>query len=256
MSENKRELFEQKQRENQIESTPLKYWKYKDNDGLEAIFFSSQKSLLEFKDVQAAYAYRDKQLKEIVGVKDSELASTIHLDASEAIRSLGNSEAESRNIVLQALHDIQPKDSMEASLCAQERALYAHAMRNLKRAGDADRLEHIETLTNLSIKLMRVHNETIETLSRYRRGGEQKVTVQHTVIADKAIVNNITEVGTPPKNRGSTPCSINNAEQGQGPMTIDHVVSPQWPTAGVDCTEEKVLVRKQKKVKNEEAKLV
>lgn len=247
MSETKKDIFEQKQRENQIESTPLKYWNYRDKDGLEATVFASQKSLLEFKDAQAAHSYRDEKVKEIVGVKDSALASSIYLDASETIRSLGSSPTESKNIVLQSLHDVQPKDSIEASLCAQERVLYAHAMRNLKRAGDADMLDHIETLTNLSIKLMRAHNETVETLSRYRRGGEQRVTVQHTVIADKAIVNNITGVGVPPKNKGSTPCSTNDAERKPEPITIDHVDSPRWPTGDVGSTVERVQARRQKR---------
>jgi hypothetical protein len=51
------------------------------------------------------------------------------------------------------------------------------------------------------------HNETIEALSRYRRGGEQQVVVQH--IADKiAVVNNFdsTGGGGSQENKGASPC--------------------------------------------------
>jgi len=44
-----------------------------------------------------------------------------------------------------------------------------------------------------AIKLLRLHNETIEALSRYRRGGEQKVVVQHVNVNNggQAIVGNV-----------------------------------------------------------------
>lgn len=54
-----------------------------------------------------------------------------------------------------------------------------------------------ETHMNYAIKLLRLHNETIETLSRYRRKGEQKVIVQHVNVNDggKAIVGGNLGIG-------------------------------------------------------------
>lgn len=57
---------------------------------------------------------------------------------------------------------------------------------------------------NIAIKYMRLHNETIEALGRYRRGGEQRVTVVH--VAEKmAVVNNYGGGGMP-QNQGDKPC--------------------------------------------------
>ncbi len=52
----------------------------------------------------------------------------------------------------------------------------------------------IDLNINRATKLMRLHNETVEALSKYRRKGEQKVTVIHknqqvNVNGGQAIVN-------------------------------------------------------------------
>jgi hypothetical protein len=43
-----------------------------------------------------------------------------------------------------------------------------------------------------AIKLLRLHNETIDALNRYRRGNEQKIIVQHVNVdnGSQAILNN------------------------------------------------------------------
>lgn len=186
-------------------------------------------------------------LKSIAGVGDADLALDIVGKASDAIHPLsGNVENtfNSFNIVLQSLHDFQPKNALEARLIAQSAALYTHGMKCLQRSEEQDLLPHAEHYTNKAAKLLRLHNETIETLSRLRRGGEQKVTVQHTVIADKAVVNNFTRVGGQEKSGGGTPCSLQNAVLKQEQTAIDHVDSPQWQMGVADSMEEKVLVQK------------
>ena len=92
------------------------------------------------------------------------------------------------NVIIQSLHDFKPQDAIEARLVAQATVAFHYAMNNIAKCGSADITSHSESMGNLAIKLMRVHNETIEALNRYRRGGEQKVIVQH-VTADKAVVN-------------------------------------------------------------------
>jgi hypothetical protein len=89
------------------------------------------------------------------------------------------------------------------------------------------------------------HNETVETLNRYRRGGDQKIVVQHNVMADKAIVN-FPGGGVNTINEGDTPCSTSYAELKPEPMAIDHAANPQCSTEGVDCTAVKAQVPNQK----------
>lgn len=42
-----------------------------------------------------------------------------------------------------------------------------------------DLITKVEFYMKSALKLLRLHNETLEAVSRYRRGGEQKVIVQH-----------------------------------------------------------------------------
>lgn len=126
---------------------------------------------------------------QIVGVKDSELARHLILTGLIAVKVV-DPDQEKLNIVLQALNDIKPKDSIEASLIMQAVSLHSQGMDYLLKADKADRFEHMQYFGNLATKLLRLHNETIEALSRYRRGGEQRVVVQHqeVTISGQAVV--------------------------------------------------------------------
>ena len=143
---------------------------------------------------------------------------------------------------------MKPRDAVEAKLAAQMAVLHVYAIKSIKRSGDADMLCHIEAMANLGIKLMRVHNETIETLNRYRRGGEQKVTVTHAVLANQAVVNNNYGEGVSPQNKGVTPCPQENAEQKQEQIDISPADNPPCPMDDAVSMEEKVKARKLKQV--------
>lgn len=188
-----------------------------------------------------------KRCKEIVGVKDTELANSVLFEAACALEPMLGTE-QSKNVVAQSLHDFQPKDAIEARLASQAAVAHTYAMKSMKRCGDADMLCHIEAMANLGIKLMRVYNETVDALTRYRRGGIQQVIVQHqnNVIAGKAVINNTTGVGVVTQNQGESPCQ-QHAEQEPEPINIDPVDNQQWPTEDAVFTEEKAQVLKQKK---------
>lgn len=163
-----------------IESTPIKAWKKKDG------------TLRMVSDSE-----RHKGLKEVMGVKDSEIAEHILKSGIHALDTYGRDQVEGANLVMQSTSDQAPKDSIEARLITQATALYANGMDCLSRANKSDSMERAVVCTNLGVKLIRLHNETIEALSRYRRGGEQKVVVQHVNVNDggKAIVGGNLEMG-------------------------------------------------------------
>ena len=179
----------------QVESTPLKLLK---GDGI----------------VLDPHLSWEDAHKQITGTKDFEVAHNIVNSGAMAILSLvemGKPMSEqaisSLNIILQNLHDFQPKDAIEASLVAKAAALFQHGMARLSKLATSENVRNSEAQANMAIKLLRCHNETIEALSRYRRGGEQRVVVQH--IADKiAVVNNFGDTGGggSQENRGASPC--------------------------------------------------
>ena len=57
----------------------------------------------------------------------------------------------------------------------------------LKLAARITRITNALTIDlniNRATKLMRLHNETLEALNRYRRKGEQRITIQHVQVND------------------------------------------------------------------------
>lgn len=131
-----------------------------------------------------------QSLQDAVGQEKSTLVSHIVGKTAYAIDSRANEiTPKSMQIALESVDAQKPKDAVEVKLIAQAAALYSNGMDFLARAAKIDRVDFMSAYGNLAIKYMRLHNETIEALGRYRRGGEQKVTVVH--VAEKmAVVNN------------------------------------------------------------------
>ncbi len=78
----------------------------------------------------------------------------------------------------EALIAMRPNDYQEGMLCSRIVTLHEHAMICFSRAAHPDNTVMTNNY-NIGIKLMRLANEHLDTLNRYRRKGEQKVTVQH-----------------------------------------------------------------------------
>lgn len=220
------------------ESTPLKFWRNPENDSTSVVVNTvKDRGEVSFND----------SLKTVVGVKDTELAKHIFHSGANAIAPLVG-EINGMNTVAQSLHDFKPQDAMEARLAVQAEVLFAHGLSNLRRSETAEMVDHANHYGNRALKLLRMHNETVDALNRYRRGGEQKVTVTHAVLAGQAIVNNFSGGGGDTQSQGGSSCSQRNAGQQQEPTSIGHVGSQQWQTEGADCTEGKVQGRRRKKV--------
>lgn len=130
--------------------------------------------------------------KQLTSTDDRELAKEI-IDRAVLAMPATHGKEHNTNVIYQSLSDFEPKDSLEAKLCAQCTSLYAQGMAYLSRAEKTEMLPHAEFYIRSATKLLRLHNETIEMLARYRRKGEQKVVVQHVNVNDggKAIVGNV-----------------------------------------------------------------
>jgi len=217
-----------------LEATPMKWWK--DENG------KVRTELRKNGDI-------DGLLYAVGGVRDTELAASIIDGTANALAPFFK-DVDALNLITQSLHDIQPKDVIESRLAAQATAMFTYAMRFMQRCGNADMVCHMESMANIAVKLSRVHLETIEALSRYRRGGEQKVIVQHNVVAGQAVVNHFQGGGGESKNQGGTPCTESAAPKPE-PTEVSHVVGPQWPTDVAGCTAAKAPVRKRKPAKRE-----
>lgn len=96
------------------------------------------------------------------------------------------------NIINGALLSLAPKDEIEGMLCSRLLVLHDQYMGFMSRVTSNDQTSPgVDLNINRATKLMRLWNETLDALSKHRRKGEQKVTVQHINVREggQAIVN-------------------------------------------------------------------
>jgi len=99
--------------------------------------------------------------------------------------------ADAANAITVALTNLKPKDEIEGMLISRLIVLHDQYMTFMARVTALDQtVERVDNSINRATKLMRLYNETLESLNRYRRKGEQKVIVQHVHVGEggKAVV--------------------------------------------------------------------
>lgn len=101
------------------------------------------------------------------------------------------------NAALAAIDGLQPGDEIEAMLAIQMIATHECAMEMLTRAKQAEFMPALQECGGLAIKLLRTYAAQVEALGRLRRGGEQRVIVQHVNVNDggQAIVGALNQAG-------------------------------------------------------------
>ena len=101
------------------------------------------------------------------------------------------------NAALAAIDGIRPGDEIEAMLAVQMVATYETAMDMLLRAKQADLMPTLQECGSLAVKLLRTYTAQVEALVRLRRGGEQRVIVQHVNVNEggQAIVGAVNHPG-------------------------------------------------------------
>lgn len=101
------------------------------------------------------------------------------------------------NAGLAAISGIAPENEIEAMLAVQMVGTHEAAIQMLSKAKQAETTDHLERYGALATKLLRTYTTQIEALSKLRRGGSQKVTVEHVHVyqGGQAIVGNVTQGG-------------------------------------------------------------
>lgn len=98
------------------------------------------------------------------------------------------------NFMLSVVQSIEPQDEMEAMLASQMAAVHMATMTFARRLAHVENIPQQESAEKAFNKLARTFTTQMETLKRYRTGGEQKMTVEHVTVNDggQAIVGNVT----------------------------------------------------------------
>jgi hypothetical protein len=98
-----------------------------------------------------------------------------------------------------AMRSIKPEDGVESLLAAQMIATHSAAMEWKRRAARPEHsLEGADFCLRQAAKLLALFLKQVDTLNRKRRGGQQKVTVEHVQVESggQAIVGHVEQKST------------------------------------------------------------
>jgi hypothetical protein len=119
----------------------------------------------------------------------------------ELLRQVANTTPNSRSadeqgikFMMSVISGLKPRDQIEAMIGAQMATLHSAMMTAANRLAHAETLAEMDSAERAVNKLGRTFAALIETLKRYRNGGDHNVVVQHMSIAEggQAIVGNLT----------------------------------------------------------------
>jgi hypothetical protein len=109
----------------------------------------------------------------------------------ELIRQVANATPNSRyaddqsiKFMMSVIRGIKPRDQTEAMIGAQMAAIYSATMTATNRLAHAETTAEMDSAERAVNKLARTFAGLIETLNRYRSGGQHNVMVQQLSIAE------------------------------------------------------------------------
>jgi len=129
------------------------------------------------------------------GARENSVAESLLVLCGTACATTKESVKESFLSMVAAMKELAPQDLVEGMLATRFWALHTKGMSLL--AGS-------ECNINLAMKLLRLSSETLDTLLKWRRRGEQRVVVSHLNVSDGAVVGNIVAGGIGVKMEAST----------------------------------------------------
>jgi hypothetical protein len=126
------------------------------------------------------------------------------------------------NFMLSIIKGVEPRDQVEAMLAAQMAAVHIATMTFARRLAHVENIPQQDSAERAFNKLTRTFALQMETLKRYRTGGEQKVTVQHVTVGEggQAIVGNVTQARreATPEKASASPLALTDAKASPMPM--------------------------------------
>lgn len=153
-------------------------------------------------DLTAPHSDKDgwaEQVRDAFGTSSMDFATSelAHLVAVAGSNRKEGAHPKVANAMLAAVQGTEPGDEVEAMLAVQMVATHNLAMNLLLKAKAAEFAEATAAHAGMAVKLMRTFTAQTEALAKLRRGGEQKVTVEHVHVyaGGQAVVGHVTGPG-------------------------------------------------------------
>ena len=171
-------------------------------------------------------------LMEALGIADYSFGDGLLKQLVDAGSRGGEADEANVNFMLSVIKGIKPKDHLEAMLAAQMAAIHMATMTSTRRLAHVTNIPQQDSAERTLNKLARTYAGQMETLKRYRTGGEQKVTVQHVSVSEggQAIVGNITQaageekkeriVASPPALTDATNAAMPIIDERKDPVVV------------------------------------
>jgi hypothetical protein len=134
-------------------------------------------------------------LMEAVGTANYDFYQGLITQLAGAARRRDGIHEDQLNFLLSVVKGIKPRDQVEAMLAAQMAASHSLAMVQSRQLFVCETIPQRDSLERSLNKLMRTFATLMETLRRYRSGGDQRVFVQQVSVSEggQAIVGNVTQ---------------------------------------------------------------
>jgi len=131
----------------------------------------------------------EKQICDATGQSDPLRALYLVSVAREGIDGFqGDDEI---SYILDAFEQMKPSDSIEGFLIQQFLLLHHQGVDRLIRAKKSEYTDSSDMQIKMSAKLLRLSQDTLLTLLKYRNKGQQQVFVTHVSDGGKAIIGNL-----------------------------------------------------------------
>ena len=135
-------------------------------------------------------------LAQAMGSTDQAFAHSMLIQLANASGKGPVPDEETMNFLLAVIDGVAPRDQAEGMLAAQMAVVHCAMMTFARRLNHVDNIQQQDSAERAFNKLARTFAVQMETLKRYRTGGEQKVTVQHVHVNDggQAIVGTVAPI--------------------------------------------------------------
>ncbi len=169
-------------------------------------------------------------LMEALGTADYSFGDGLILQLANAGSQGGEIDETGINFMLSVIKGIKPRDHLEAMLAAQMAAIHMASMKFTRQLARVENIPQQDSAERALNKLTRTYAMQMETLKRYRTGGEQKVTVQHVSVSEggQAIVGTVMQgagAAAPQKPAATTP-ALTDARKPEMPKISDREQAP------------------------------
>ena len=132
-------------------------------------------------------------LMEALGTTDPDFLNGLLRQSFNVGSHAAEADESGANFVLSVIKGVEPKDQVEAMLAVQMAAVHMATLTAARQLALADNIPRRDSAERTFDKLARTFAMQMETLKRYRTGGQQKVTVEHVTVnkGGQAIVGNV-----------------------------------------------------------------